>query len=258
MSASAPQEDRASRAYLGEPEVWCVDLVSAQAALGEMERRCTRLSEWDRETAAAMADQAAARQWLAAHVALRLVIERHLGARWRGVSFERRPNARPHLGDAAVAFSLSHIPGMALIALTPKGDIGVDLERTRLVRIRPPRRNAIEAAGAALNADSPLPELSDARFLQAWVRLEAFAKGEGCGIGRLLTRLGIVGGREIATAELLEKVASARGAAAAGAVSDLDLGAGHFAAIALAPEQIVPQPRPLPTRIDGLEDMLSG
>ena len=205
-----------------------------------------------------MADQSAARQWLAAHIALRLVIERHLGTQWRGIPLLRRPNSRPHLGSAAVAFSLSHIPGMALIALTPKGDIGVDLERTRPVRVRPPRRDAIEAAGAALNAGSPLPEMSDARFLQAWVRLEAFAKGEGCGIGRLLTRFGIVGGREIALAELSETVALARAAAKANAVSDLDLGGGLFAAVALPPEQIVPRPRRLPTRIDGLEDMLSG
>jgi 4'-phosphopantetheinyl transferase len=223
-----------------------------------MERQTPRLSQWDRATAAAMADQSAAGQWLAAHIALRLIIERHLGARWRAIPLQRSPNTRPHLGDAAVAFSLSHIAGMALIALTPNGDIGFDLERVRPVRVRPPRRDAIEAAGAALSAGSPLPETPDARFLQAWVRLEAFAKGEGCGIGRLLTRFGVVGGREIAPAELAEKVAQARAAAMASAVSDLDLGAGLFAAVALPPERIVPRPRRLPTRIDGLEDMLSG
>ncbi len=205
-----------------------------------------------------MADTSAAAQWLATHVALRLVLERCLGTDWRGVALQRRPNARPHLGNAPVAFSLSHVPGMALIALTPKGDIGVDLERARAVRVRPPRRGAIEAAGAALSTGRPLPDEPDARFLQAWVRLEAFAKGEGCGIGRLLTRLGIVGGRDIAPATLLETVAAAQAEANASAVHDLVLGAGLFAAVALAPGQPVPRLRWLPTRIDGLEKLLNG
>ena len=230
----------------------------AAPALGEMERRTPRLSDWDRENASAMADASAATQWLATHVALRLLLETCLGVRWRGVPLQRRSNARPHLADAPVAFSLSHVPGMALIALAPEGDVGVDLERARLVRVRPPRRGAIETAGAALNAECVLPSERDARFLQAWVRLEAFAKGQGCGIGRLLTRLGIAGGREIAPAALLETVDAARAEARASAVHDLDLSAGLFAAIALAPAPAVPQPRWLPTRIDGLEKMLEG
>lgn len=258
MSAPAPAGDCVPREGLREPELWCVDLEMAAPALAEMEEHTPRLSDWDRENASAMTDASAAAQWFATHVALRLLLERCLGARWRGVPLQRRPNARPHLADAPVAFSLSHVPDMGLIALVPEGDVGVDLERARGVRVRPPRRGAIEAAGAALNADSALPGESDARFLQAWVRLEAFAKGQGCGIGRLLTRLGIVGGREIAPAALLEAVGAARAGARAGAVHDLNLGAGLFAAIALAPAQAVPQPRWLPTRLDGLERMLEG
>jgi 4'-phosphopantetheinyl transferase len=90
-----------------------------------------------------------------------------------------------------LGFSLSHARGVALIGLTPAGTIGVDVERTREVRIAAERRAAIEAAGAALGAS--LAGDGNTRFLHAWVRLEAYAKADGCGIGRLLTQLSNLG-----------------------------------------------------------------
>jgi 4'-phosphopantetheinyl transferase len=223
-----------------------------------MESRTLRLADWDRQHASTIADRSAATEWLASHIALRLLLERAAGTRWRGVPLARRPGARPHLDGAPVAFNLSHVDGLALIALTRSGDIGVDVERARAVRVRPPRRGLIEVAGAALNTRQPLPEDdSDARFLQAWVRLEAFAKAQGSGIGRLLTQLGIVGGREIAPADLMKGVEAVRAGARANAVHDLDLGReGLFAAVALPPGQAVPQVRWLPVSVTGLEELV--
>ncbi len=253
MNASAPaRDDRVSHDGLRAPELWCVDLAAAGSALREMEERSHRLSDWDLRHATTIADPEAAAQWLAAHAALRLLLERGVGSRWRGVPFVRRPNARPRLEGAPVAFSLSHVAGLALIGLAPEGDIGVDLERMRTVHVRQPRHAVIEAAGAALNRDKLLPDDGDARFLQAWVRLEAFAKGEGCGIGRLLTQLGIVGGRDGAGSGLMDRVAAARSEAHASAVHDIDLGPGLFAAVALGPLQAVPEVCWLPTRLSGL------
>ena len=204
-----------------------------------------------------MSDGGVAAEWLAAHIALRLLLERRVGARWRGMPLVRGQGARPHLEGAPVAFSLSHVSGLALIGLTLSGDIGVDIERERTVRVGAPRRGLIEAAGAALNAEQALPAVAgDARFLQAWVRLEAFAKAQGYGIGRLLTRLGIVGGRDIAAVDLEERVETARAGAQAQAVHDLDLGReGLFAAVALPPAVAVPEVHWLPAALDGLEKL---
>lgn len=242
-----------------EPELWCVDLVAAGPALHEMESRTPRLSEWDRQSACVMSDRRAAAEWLASHIALRLLLERFVGARWRGVALARVAGVRPHLEGAPVAFSLSHVDGLALIALTRSGDIGVDLERARTVRVRAPRRGLIEAAGAALATRQPLPEQEgDAGFLQAWVRLEAFAKGQGCGIGRLLTQLGIVGGRDVARGDLEKGIAAALAAARAKAVHDLDLGRdGLFAAVALPSAQAVPEVRWLPAALEGLQELVT-
>ncbi len=158
---------------------------------------------------------------------------------------------------APLAFSLSHAPGLALIGLAPRGSIGVDVERTRRVRLGEARRARIEEAGGALNA-TPLPDAEEARFLQAWVRLEAFAKAEGCGIGRLLTRLGILGtsaagraaqpsARELADALLASSPSPA--------VRDLQLGEGVYAAAVFADAEPTFDVAWLPTSVEGLEKL---
>jgi 4'-phosphopantetheinyl transferase len=237
-------------------ELWCADLKTSAPALRELEARTPRLSDWDRQNAAAFADAAAAAEWLATRVALRLLLERAVGAKWRRAPFVRTAHGKPHLQGAPVVFSLSHVAGLALIGLAASGPIGVDLERARAVRVRPPRRARIEEAGAALNAEQPLPDGEAARFLQAWVRLEAFAKAQGGGIGRLLTRLGIVGAGDVARDVVLQRVEAERAEAPATVARDLRLGEGLFAAVALAPEPTVPEIAWLPTSIDSLHKLL--
>ena len=197
MSGSAQSNTApAWRAGFSDLELWRIDLVAAGSALRDVEQATPRLSAWEREKALTIADTAVAAEWLAAHVGLRILIERAAGVRWRGMPFERGRGAKPHLKRAPITFSLSHVPGRALIGLSRNNLIGVDLERTRPVRVRPPRRASIEFVAGALNTRQPLPVSVDARFLQSWVRLEALAKADGRGIGRLLTQLGIVGGAD--------------------------------------------------------------
>jgi 4'-phosphopantetheinyl transferase len=236
-------------------ELWCVDLEAAGRALREMERLTMRLSSADRERAAALPDTTATEEWLAAHAALRVLLERTVGARWREVPFARAAHGKPHLDGASVSFSISHVPGLALIGIASRGTIGVDVERVRTVRVRAPRRRPIEAAEAALDPQ-PLPGDEDARFLQAWVRLEAFAKADGRGIGRLLTRLGIVGGGGAESETVPAQVDRLR-AELGIETRDLRLGDGLFAAVALAPPQPVPDVSWLPASIDGLDKLLA-
>jgi len=238
-------------------ELWCVDLKAAAPALAEMERLTPRLASGERQEVASFADAEVAAERLAARIAVRLLLERIAGTRWRSQPLVRDKNGKPRLAGAPVVFSLSHVAGLALIGAAASGPIGVDLERARDVRVRAPRRARLEEAGAVLNAAQALPDGEDARFLQAWVRLEAFAKADGCGIGRLLTRLGIVGERELARAELLERIERARARVEGAVTRDLALGEGLFAAIACAPASTVPEIRWLPTSIDGLEKVLS-
>lgn len=215
-------------------ELWAIDLPACRDALLDIEQRVPRLSAADRERATSITDSHVRDEWLAAHVALRVVIERACGGAWRGAAFAREERGKPFLEGAPISFSLSHAPGVALIGISTSGSIGVDVECERLVRISAERRARICAAGAGLAA-GPLAHDGGDGFLQAWVRLEAFAKADGCGIGRILTRLGIVGagGREPVEAGAMRGRAASMVAEPPGAeVHDLRLGPGRFAAVA--------------------------
>jgi 4'-phosphopantetheinyl transferase len=239
-------------------ELWCVDLSAAVPALHVIEQRTPRLCPADRTRAASFSGARARDEWLATHIALRLLIERAAGARWRGVTFNRAARGKPQLDEAPLGFSISHAPGLALIGLSPRGSIGVDIERRRPVRIADERRVRIEAAGAALS-DAPLSSEGCARFLQAWVRLEAFAKAEGCGIGRLLTRLGILGVDATARAQPASAGALAQVLRAeplfAATVHDVALGPDIFAAAALGGVAVPDKTSWLPVSVEGLEKL---
>jgi 4'-phosphopantetheinyl transferase len=238
-------------------ELWCVDLVAGAPALHAIERRTPRLSPADHARAAAFSDTRAREEWLVTHVALRLLIERAAGPQWRRAMFDRSERGKPHLGGAPLAFSLSHAPGLALIGLAPRGAIGVDIERTRPVRIGEPRRARIEDVGAALIA-GPFPSEGNARFLQAWVRLEAYAKADGCGIGRLLTRLGILGTRAAGLPEqtgVREIVAKLVRESPDAVANDLQLGDGIYAAAVFAGTEPPAEVAWLPSSVEGLEKL---
>lgn len=180
---------------MAETELWLVDLDKAGAALEAIEAATPRLSPSCNARFAAMADEAARRARRRAHIALRILLERRLGPAVRGVPFVASASGKPSLatGDGSidgVSFSLSHTKGLALIAVGGTGPLGVDLERTRPVRMPDARRAPIEQEAVALAAGAPLADRTrDARFLSAWVRIEAVAKARGTGVGPILERL---------------------------------------------------------------------
>lgn len=241
-----------------KPEIWCIDLTGARAALLALEARVPRLSVEEYRRAEVLSDASTREEWLAAHIALRLLIERTCGKQWRQVAFTHDDRGKPRLEGVPVEFSLSHARGLALIAIARDGIIGVDVERTRTVRIDPARRQRICEAGAAMSP-AMLPAPEDERFLQAWVRLEALAKAEGCGIGRMLTRLGILGAGARVPAELSATRATAEAVldqSPASVVRDLVLGEGVFGAVASPHLDLEPEPIWLPTGSEQLEKLM--
>jgi len=238
--------ERIDARAIGELELWCVDTRASAAALFAVEQDVALLSEWERRRAATFAARALAEEWLAAHIALRVVLERATGMALRGVAFARSARGKPRLDEAPIAFNISHVPGLALIALTRGGTLGVDLERARAVRVREPRRARIATAGAALNRAEPFAADADARFLQAWVRLEAFAKAEGDGVGRLFTRLGISGNSARTDEDFRARLDGVLAETPVGATRDVALGEGVFAAVASGAAQAIPKVFRLP------------
>ncbi len=246
-------------------ELWCIDLAAAGSALDDIERRTPRLAASDRDRAETFSDSGIVAERRATYIALRILIERAGGIRWRGEPLQRGTLGKPHLANAPVAFSYSHAPGIALIGITCGrahcGPIGVDIERARAVHVRVPRRDGIEIAGAALAKGAALPSDADARFLQAWVRLEALAKLRGTGVGRLLSKLRLMGGEASTPTEIRARVESALGEEPAAAVhdlqTDLHIGEGLFAAVAAPLTARLAQPEWFPASVDGIETLLA-
>jgi 4'-phosphopantetheinyl transferase len=164
-------------------EIWLLDVVRSGRALAESERDAPRLTPEDRRRANSLRDPRDRRERLATLTALRLLLERHADPHAARQPFVTGPAGKPALPGGRIQFSLSHVEGYALIGLTRSGSIGVDLERERPLRLSARRREELIAAAKGL-AGKPLAGASpDACFLQAWCRIEAFAKAHGGGIG---------------------------------------------------------------------------
>ena len=175
-------------------DVWLVDVLGSSAALNEIECCEPRLPNDEKERAGAGGDGALRAAWRTCRIALRLLIERCAGPELARRPFACNSAGKPHVPGASLHFNLSHRQGFALIVLSHGERVGVDLEAARRLTLPGPRRASLRAAAAAMIAGQPLPA-GDAGTLQAWTRLEAAAKAEGDGIGRLLTDLGLRGPR---------------------------------------------------------------
>jgi len=242
-------------------ELWLVDLRSAAGALENVEALTPRLGPDDEEKIAAISVATVRQERRSAYIALRLLVERAFGSGWRRAPYLRSRSGKPSLPGATGAFSLSHVAGLALIGLSPLATIGVDVERSRPVRISDERRRRIEAAAEALSPAAPLPQAPACRFVQAWVRLEAVAKAEGRGIGPVLARYGVLrglGGAEPAASLPRRPDEAAPGPEAVGLeIHDLRLGEGLFGAVAMTPGQGAPALLDLPHDSAGLDRLLA-
>lgn len=185
----------------GTPAVWLFDLDRLAGQLADAERSRPRLSADEQARAAAMTDTVRRVRWRAARTSLRLALEAFCGQSFALRGFEIAEGGKPYLPAPAPAFSLSHADRYALIAIAraERGPLGVDLEAIAPRKISQDRRTQMEAFAVAL-AGAPLPGDGDAasahhrrRFIQAWCRIEAYAKADGRGVGRVLSAAGIMG-----------------------------------------------------------------
>lgn len=177
-SAAVP----ASCSRLASPaafEVWRVDL-DREPLADELQM----LDDQERTRAARFAFDGLRRRYRAGHVALRGLLARHNASDPAALRFERGVHGKPRLTGRAntPAFNLSDSDDIALIALAPEGDIGVDVETLK------PVTDAIELAAlhfcereAAWLGAAPRA-LRDRAFLRVWVVKEACLKAIGSGL----------------------------------------------------------------------------
>lgn len=135
-------------------------------------------------------------EFLAGRSLLRRVLGQMRGSDPQELVFSYNAKGRPELADGGFAFNLSHSHGLGLLAVTPSGRIGVDLEQVRPVTdlLGLARRyftheevRAIEMADASCRSDV---------FYQTWTRKEAFIKAHGEGVAYGLDRVQVTVGVE--------------------------------------------------------------
>ena len=194
-------------------ELWLVDLDATAGRLMAAEADCSRLSPQEAERAQAITDDSARQRWLSAHIALRLLLERWGGAGLRAQPFQFARGGRPFLPGPAPHFSLSHAGQFALIGLTRSAPLGVDIEvisprimplerRSRLVAFAndvaggaelPDVHPSLASGARAAAGPAESADVETAIFIQAWCRVEAFAKADGRGLLAVLSQAGIMG-----------------------------------------------------------------
>jgi 4'-phosphopantetheinyl transferase len=138
-------------------------------------------------------------------------------------------------------FNVSHSGSVSLIAVSERGEVGVDVE---LVRddgtLRDVALAFFSATEVAAISRLPRHERRDA-FFDCWVRKEAYLKGLGTGLRRATTDfdvpLGPAGG-------IVRDHARAAGARSTWHVYPLDVGRGYAAALAVEGEPRVTIHRP--------------
>jgi len=169
----------------GEIHLWRIRL---DAAAGDAPEWCYRvLDAAERERAAAYPDEQRRARFILSHGVTRLILGRYAGIAPEEVAYGEQANRKPVLAGPVAAsdirFNLTHSEGIALLAVAPGLDVGVDIERIRSLR---------DALGLAQRFFAP-EEINDLRslsepaereaaFFRCWTRKEAMLKATGDGL----------------------------------------------------------------------------
>ncbi|MFC3549830.1 4'-phosphopantetheinyl transferase family protein [Lysobacter cavernae] len=157
---------------LFELDDWRAWLPEATAVLDATERE--RVQRQRRTTG---------REALALAYALhRLLLGIALGCDARAVPLGRDSRGCPRLADGALHTSLSHADGVAAIAVTAAGPIGVDIEAMRRASVMPEIAERVCHPVEALALRGIAAQERAAALLQLWVRKEALLKAAGIGL----------------------------------------------------------------------------
>lgn len=167
------------RAPEGEAHVWHaaldpdappVDTLVESLSLGERERADRFRFERDR------------RRYVTAHAFLRRLLGRYLGCTPEAVALQPGAGGKPELALAALLrFNLAHSGELAIAVVAADMDVGVDVERIRMLRSRSGLARRVLSA-SELEGLGKAP--SEADLLACWTRKEAVLKATGDGLRR--------------------------------------------------------------------------
>jgi 4'-phosphopantetheinyl transferase len=161
-------------------EIWRIDLNTPMDA-----EAVDALSPYEHARAQRFAFDVHRRRYVCAHVALRQLLSARAGVPMTDLQFGFGRYGKPYLcaPHASLAFNLSDSQDVALIAMSPRIEIGVDVEVLREVpdALDLARAHFTATEQAAL-AEAERAGARDRGFLTGWTRKEACLKAIGSGL----------------------------------------------------------------------------
>ena len=162
-----------------EVHLWVLDL---DPGATEAARRVAATTGAERERASRFRRPQDADRYLSAHGALRLILAGALECNPHALSFGERSKGKPYLEGTPLEFNLSHSGNVALVAVSPVRQVGVDVEQLRPLA-------DFDSLAAHVCNEAELTSIMglaladrERAFLALWTRKEALAKGTGEGI----------------------------------------------------------------------------
>jgi 4'-phosphopantetheinyl transferase len=170
-------------------------------------------------------------RFIAAHGLTRLILAGRLKRSPSSVVIARTNAGKPFLPDDDLSFSVSHSRSLLCCALTNGADIGVDVERMRLVDYSTiaVRFLAPEEEAELRRADSMGEGLE--RFFRLWTLKEALIKAVGGTVPSSLRAFAVTSNGR---APALVRIDGRSGERAAWSLGHFQLAGGHVGAVAVA------------------------
>jgi len=164
----------------GEVHVWLVNLELQAATISKL---ASLLNPEEHQRAAQFEVASARRQFIASHGFLRIVLGKYLGIEPAEIKFRLSPHGKPELAEStALHFNLSHTEGLAAIAASGVGPVGVDVERIRdeadVLGLAERFFSKKEAAWVR----SHVGQERVISFFTCWTAKEAYVKAHGGGL----------------------------------------------------------------------------
>ena len=122
-------------------------------------------------------------RFIVARGGMRLILARYLGLSPQSIRFSYTENGKPYVsesGTALVHFNLTHSADLAMLAVSDRYELGIDIEEMRVLKEDIAKWFFSRSECETLNALPPEDYLDG--FYRCWTRKEAFVKAHGAGL----------------------------------------------------------------------------
>ena len=172
-----------------QAHVWRIGLDLEAGHVADLERF---LSPEERTRAARFHSPGDRRRFVAARGSLRALLAQSLGIEPQRVDVAYTPEGKPVLAGAqTLHFNLSHSDSLALLAVSPRRAVGVDVERLRTDFEPEPLAKRFFAPSECEAVNRVPPGERHRVFLRLWTLKEAYLKSVGAGLNTPLNRFAV-------------------------------------------------------------------